>query len=136
MHTGVHACVCCMCRCPHPWVHANSREDQMSYSTVLCLLPWKQSISVKLELVWRSVSHSNPPVCATFSAGVTDIHSHRWLFMWVLGFCTHLLMPPQQVLIPTEPSPPLALDMLLYTNYQRNTSLKSQIKTIYCYILQ
>lgn len=72
----VHACLC-MCR---------SEEDVcVSCSIFQHLISLRQNPLLNLELSWWPASPSEPLVSAPHSAGVTGVHSHGQLFMWLLG---------------------------------------------------
>lgn len=41
---------------------------------ILRIIPWKQDLSLNLEMGWRPVSLGDLPASASHSAGVTGVH--------------------------------------------------------------
>lgn len=95
--SGRYMCVCVMCAPIH--VEARGRH-QVSCSIALCLIPFRPSLSLNLELGWWPASPSIP-VPAPLQRWD---YRHTWpclTFLWVLGIwtlflclhskCSHLL---------------------------------------------
>lgn len=70
------------------------------HSTILCLILMRQSLTeagVRLE-----AKPSVPPTFIPHSPGVTGMHTHTRIFIWMLGMQKMVLMLK---LLTTEPSP-------------------------------
>lgn len=85
LHTTVHSL--CLCVCVHVLSMA-SRWSHMSFSITFCPVHFRQSLSLKLELSWPSVSSSNPPVSIPQSeqGEYIWICAILWLLTWVARY--------------------------------------------------
>lgn len=59
-----------------------------------CLLRQMLSPSLKLSILARMAGQVAPRICLSLPlrSGVTSIHHHSWLFTWVLGIQTQVIM--------------------------------------------
>lgn len=90
----IYTCLCCVCA----WAsvlkqgaESRGRHGGSLDAAWLCVIPWRQGISLNLELCWWPPSPSDPPVSAPHSAGVTNVAAKsslpRW---WFQNWCPHV----------------------------------------------
>lgn len=99
-------CICSVCVCVHVCV-MHYVSVQVCTSVILCHFPpdcfeivshWTTTSLFSLA-AWRASSKD-----LGINIEVTKTHSHTWLFTWVLGIQTQVLLPILQAPLPTEPS--------------------------------
>ena len=81
LRTTVHSL--CLCVCVHVLTMAR-RWSHVPFSITFCPVHFRQSLSLKLELSWPSVSSSNPPVSIPISVEVKGMLGTRRT-TWMLG---------------------------------------------------